>query len=308
MTLETMIRQAAEQMTQAGLHFGHGTDNALDEACWLASAALGMPPDFDSSEFTRVLDPSQCQAVEALLAQRIETRKPLAYLLGRAWLAGLEFEVTADVLVPRSPLAELIVGGFEPWLSPDQLTQAVDVGTGSGCLAVALACHWPQVRVDAVDISQPALELARRNAARHGVDDRVSVQRSDLLADLAGKRYDLILANPPYVPSTSMEQLPDEFRHEPALGLEAGEDGLDLVRQLLIQAPDHLTEHGILICEVGEAAEALDRLLGDDVDLVWLEFAHGGDGVFLLDRTSCGKAAGLLAGSLECYPNDKEDS
>ena len=127
MTLETMIRQAAEQMTQAGLHFGHGTDNALDEACWLASAALGMPPDFDSSEFTRVLDPSQCQAVEALLAQRIETRKPLAYLLGRAWLAGLEFEVTPDVLVPRSPLAELIVGGFEPWLSPDQLTQAVDV-------------------------------------------------------------------------------------------------------------------------------------------------------------------------------------
>ncbi len=296
MTLEDMIRQAAERMTQAGLHFGHGTDNAIDEACWLVSAALGMPPDFDSTEFSRILDDAQCQAVEALLRRRIETRMPLAYLLGRAWLAGLEFEVNSTVLVPRSPLAELIVEGFEPWLTRDQLKQAVDVGTGSGCLAVTLACYWPGVLVDAVDISQPALDLARRNAARHGVADRVCVHRSNLLTRLEGRRYDLVLANPPYVPSASMATLPDEFRHEPRLGLEAGPDGLDLVRRLLIQTPRHLTEQGILICEVGEAAPALDHLLSGEVDLVWLEFAHGGDGVFLLDRAACAKAAEVVAG------------
>jgi ribosomal protein L3 glutamine methyltransferase len=293
-TLEQTIRAAADRMTAAGLYFGHGTDNAIDEACWLASAALGMEPDFDPAEFARELLPAEAQEIERLLAKRIETRKPLAYLLGEAWLAGLKFEVSESVLVPRSPLAELILDGFEPWLPPERLKRAVDVGTGSGCLAVALAHYWPQLSVDAIDISEDALALARRNAEAHQVADRVQCIRSDLLDGVPGQRYDLILANPPYVPTASMADLPSEFRHEPELGLEAGKDGLDLVRRLLKSAPDHLTEHGILICEVGEAAEALENLLGPHLDLVWLEFAHGGDGVFLLEAEACRKAAEVV--------------
>lgn len=294
MTLEDYIRLAARRMDAAGLFFGHGTDNAIDEACWLASAALGLPPDFGADVFERPLSAEDQASIERLLVQRIETRQPLAYLLGRAWLAGLEFEVNADVLVPRSPIAELILDGFEPWLSREQLQRAVDVGTGSGCLAIALASHWPGVEVDAVDISEAALALARRNVSRHALDGRVHCHQSDLLSGLSGPPYDLILANPPYVPTASMADLPAEFTHEPRLGLEAGADGLDLVRRLLVQAPMHLSAHGILICEVGEAAEALDALLGDHLDLVWLEFEHGGDGVFLLDKAACVQAARLL--------------
>ena len=294
MTLEQTIRTAADRMEAAGLYFGHGTDNAIDEACWLASAALKMEPDFDPAEFARELSAAEGQEIERLLARRIESRKPLAYLLGEAWLAGLNFEVNEQVLVPRSPLAELILDGFEPWLPPERLKRAVDVGTGSGCLAVALAHYWPQISVDAIDISEDALALARRNAEAHEVADRVQCIQSDLLDGVPGQRYDLILANPPYVPTASMADLPSEFRHEPELGLEAGTDGLDLVRRLLKAAPDHLTEHGILICEVGEAAEALENLLGPHLDLVWLEFAHGGDGVFLLEAEACRKAAEVV--------------
>ncbi|TVQ40623.1 MAG: 50S ribosomal protein L3 N(5)-glutamine methyltransferase [Wenzhouxiangella sp.] len=294
MTLEEFIRDAAEQMAAKGLHFGHGTDNALDEACWLASAALGLPPDFSAEAFAAVLDPDQLGRCRTLLRERIDSRKPLAYLLGEAWLAGLSFEVNESVLVPRSPLAELIVDGFEPWLSAEQLKRAVDVGTGSGCLAVALAVHWPQLSVDALDLCPKAVALARRNAERHAVADRVRCLQSDLLSAVAGERYDLILANPPYVPEASMQDLPAEYRHEPQLGLVAGDDGLDLVRRLLIDAPDHLTEQGILVCEVGEAAEALEVLIGGVCELAWLEFAQGGDGVFLLDHAACRAAATYL--------------
>jgi len=293
-TLEDWVRSAAAAMEQAGLWFGHGTDNAVDEACWLASSVLGWPPDFDAGRFTHELDPLQRTALDRVLEERLRTRRPLAYLLGEAWLAGLSFEVNDQVLVPRSPLAELIVDGFEPWLARGQLRRAVDVGTGSGCLAIALAHHHPDTEVDALDISPPALALARRNVARHRLTDRVSVLESDLLSAVPDRRYDLILSNPPYVPSASMVELPAEFAHEPRLGLEAGADGLDLVRRLLVQAPEHLTEHGILICEVGEAAEALQALLAPQVELIWLEFAHGGDGVFLLDSRACQAAAGLL--------------
>jgi ribosomal protein L3 glutamine methyltransferase len=281
-------------MEQAGLFFGHGTDNALDEACWMASSVLGWPPDFDPALFAQTLDFEQQAALDRVLDARIRTRQPLAYLLGEAWLAGLSFEVTPDVLAPRSPLAELILDGFEPWLPSDRLSRAVDVGTGSGCLAIALAHYHPGVRVDALDISPQALALARRNVARHALETRVEVIESDLLAGVPGQRYDLILSNPPYVPKASMDELPAEFAHEPSLGLEAGEDGLDLVRRLLVQAPDHMTDNGILICEVGEAAEALDDLLRPEVEPIWLEFAHGGDGVFLLEHDACLAAAAKL--------------
>jgi ribosomal protein L3 glutamine methyltransferase len=295
MRLEKIVRQVAERMQAEDLVFGHGTDNAFDEACWLVSAGISLPPDFPEAAFSRELTNDERVRIEALATERVTTRKPLAYLLGEAWLAGLAFEVDETVLVPRSPLAELIVTGFEPWLATERLERAVDVGTGSGCLAIALAHYWPTVAVDALDISPSALGLARRNARRHGVEDRVQCLESDLLDAVRGRRYDLILANPPYVPTASMAKLPAEFRHEPALGLAAGEDGLDLVRRLLVQAPHHLTERGILVCEVGEAAKALERLLGEQVERVWLDFEHGGEGVFLLDSEACRAAAADLA-------------
>ena len=286
-TIEALIRAAAERMESAGLHFGHGTANAVDEACWMASSVFGLPPDFDDSALSRVATAEERQRFEALLDDRIHTRQPLAYLLGQAWFAGLAFTVNENVLVPRSPLAELIMEGFAPWVDPGRLARVVDVGTGSGCLAIATAVYWPEVTVDAVDISPEALLLAQRNAEYHGVADRVEVIQSDLLDALEGRRYDVILANPPYVPTASMAELPAEYRWEPALGLEAGKDGLDLVRRLLDTAADHLEKDGVLIVEVGEAAEALEQLLiSRGIEFTWLEFEHGGDGVALIDRSA----------------------
>jgi len=283
--LKTLIHQAAARMDAAGLHFGHGTDNALDEACWMASSVFGLPPDFDDWMLSRTATDEERQRFEALLADRIQTRQPLAYLLGQAWFAGLAFTVNEDVLVPRSPLAELILEGFAPWIEPRRLRRVLDVGTGSGCLAIATAVYWPGVTVDAVDISPPALTLARKNAVRHGVSERVEIIESDLLDCLPDRRYDVILANPPYVPTASMAKLPPEYRWEPALGLEAGEDGLDLVRRLLDTAPGDLEDDGVLIVEVGEAAEALEDLLFErGIEFTWLEFAHGGDGVALIEQ------------------------
>ncbi|QOC23426.1 50S ribosomal protein L3 N(5)-glutamine methyltransferase [Wenzhouxiangella sp. AB-CW3] len=286
MKLIDHIHQHVAEMEAAGLHFGHGTDNAFDEACWMASATLGLAPDFDESVFQRELASAEENRLRDLVAERIATRKPLAYLLGEAWFCGMAFEVNEDVLVPRSPLAELIVEGFAPWMEPGRLRRVVDVGTGSGCLAIAVAKRWPEATVDAVDISPEALKLARRNAERHDVSERVDCIESDLLEGLGERRYDVILANPPYVPTASMADLPEEYRHEPVLGLEAGDDGLDLVRHLLDQASDHLEPGGILVCEVGEAAEAADRLLAErKIEATWLDFEHGGEGVFLVSPT-----------------------
>jgi len=283
--LKTLIHQAAARMDAAGVFFGHGTDNALDEACWMASSVFGLPPDFDESALSKVVTEEERQRFETLLADRIHTRRPLAYLLGQAWFAGLAFTVNETVLVPRSPLAELIVEGFAPWVEPGRLRRVLDVGTGSGCLAIATAVYWPEVKVDAVDISPDALALAQRNAEYHGVADRVEVIQSDLLDALEGRRYDVILANPPYVPTASMAELPEEYRWEPALGLEAGKDGLDLVRRLIDTAAEHLEHDGVMIVEVGEAAEALEELLLErEIEFTWLEFEHGGDGVALIDR------------------------
>jgi len=283
-SIESLIRQAAARMESAGLHFGHGTDNALDEACWAASHAFGLPPNFGKADLAGEYSDQQRTRFEALIEQRIATRKPLAYLIGEAWFAGLAFEVNEHVLVPRSPLAELIVEGFAPWKEPERVRHVLDVGTGSGCIGIATAVYWPGVKVDAVDISPEALALARNNAERHGVAGRVAVIESDLLDALVGQRYDVILANPPYVPTASMAELPEEYRWEPALGLEAGEDGLDLVRRLLDDAAAHLEPDGILIVEVGEAAEALEHLLDERrIEFTWLEFAHGGEGVALIE-------------------------
>jgi len=290
-TLLQWARQAAEAMERADLFFGHGTATAYDEACWMLSHMMALPPDFDDAMLAGVLEPAQAERLDRLLGRRIETRKPLAYLIGEAWFAGLRFHVDESTLVPRSPLAELIVGGLLPWLDLGRPLRVLEVGTGSGCIAAALAWHWPELRVDATDISPAALAVARDNVAGLGLGDRVQVIESDVYAGLgsadeAAPRYDLIVSNPPYVPELSMASLPEEYRHEPALALGAGSDGLDIVRRLLTGAPEHLSPSGFLLLEVGEAQPATETLLGD-APSIWLEFEHGGEGVVLLDRAAC---------------------
>jgi len=286
-SLSVVIDRTREALAGADLYYGHGTDNPHDEACWLVSATLGLPPDF-SDQTDRPVSAEEQAQIEALVAERISTRKPLAYLLGEAWFAGLRFEVDESVLVPRSPLAELIVEGFSPWLEEGHWSRAVEIGTGSGCIAAALAWYHPHCQVDALDISPAALAVAQRNIEALGVAQRVRLVESDLWAAVPDQRYDLIIANPPYVPEDSMMGLPTEYLAEPRLGLVAGADGLKLVKPLLLQAFDHLNPGGIVVLEVGEAADALEEWLHQfGVSPVWLEFAYGGDGVCVLDNVAC---------------------
>lgn len=281
-TLEAWISQSAERMAQAGLFFGHGTDNPTDEAFWMAIHSLGLNPGVDDAVLSQVLTESDVYRLNTLVEQRIETKKPLAYLLGEAWLGGLKFTVNEHVLVPRSPLAEVIEQGFEPWVCIDTIERVLDVGTGCGCLACLSAYLWPHLKVDAIDVDPEALTLAQLNAQALGLSERVSVVESNLFANLEGRRWDVILANPPYVPEASMRDLPAEYGHEPSLGLVAGPEGLDVVVPLVCEAADHLTDQGVLICEVGEADEAFDQwALAHGLEIVWLEFEHGGEGVFV---------------------------
>jgi len=290
-TVLDWVDQAAERMQRAGLFFGHGTATAFDEACWMISHSLHLAPDFDDDMMRVQLKALEFEALERLLQQRIETRKPLAYLIGEAWFAGLRFQVDENTLVPRSPLAELIVQGLSPWLALDRVLRVLDVGTGSGCIAAAFAKHWPTLQVDATDISAAALERAADNLRQLGLTERVRLIESDVYSALEDDtdqsgRYDLIVSNPPYVPNASMDELPAEYLHEPDMALRAGDDGLDIVRRLLKGAPEHLTPNGFLLLEVGEAAPQTQALLGD-VASIWLEFEHGGEGVVLLDRAAC---------------------
>jgi len=290
-TILGWAEQAAERMERADLFFGHGTATAFDEACWMVSHLLDLAPDFDAEMMRVKLQAGEVESLESLLKTRIETRKPLAYLIGEAWFAGLRFKVDENTLVPRSPLAELIVRGLSPWLELDRPLRVLDVGTGSGCIAAAFAWHWPALQVVATDISTAALELAADNLRRLGLAERVRLVESDVYATLEEapgqpRRYDLVVSNPPYVPDASMEDLPAEYLHEPDMALRAGDDGLDIVRRLLMGAPEHLTPGGFLLLEVGEAAPQTEDLLGD-VASIWLDFEHGGDGVALLDRAAC---------------------
>ena len=282
-TPQHLIDWALEQFEASDLYYGHGTDNAYDEAVFMVLRSLDIPFDVADNLLNHPLDASAIDKVVALINERINTRKPAAYLLNEAWFAGLPFFVNEHVLVPRSPFAELIAEQFSPWCDADNVKAILDIGTGSGCIAIASALAFPDAKVDAVDISADALAVARRNIERHELQQRVTLFQSDLFDEIKDRQYDLIIANPPYVDDEEMAALPAEYQHEPLLGLHAGPDGLDIVKRILESAADHLTERGVIAVEVGNSQHALSEQY-PDVPFLWLEFEHGGEGVFLFTR------------------------
>ena len=251
MKLLQLVQQAAVRLQAAGVHFGHGTTNADDEAAWLVLWRLGLPLDALDEEADREVTPDEEASVDALIDERIRSRRPAAYLTGEAWLQGVPFFVDERVIVPRSLIAEpLAEGSFDAWLGP-QTQRVLDLCTGNGSLAVLTALAWPEVTVDAAELSTDALAVAARNVARHGLQHRITLHQGDGLAAVAGRRYDLVLCNPPYVNSASMAVLPAEYRAEPELALAGGADGMDFIHRLLTALPAHLNEGGVLVLEIG---------------------------------------------------------
>lgn len=282
-TVEQFIRAGASLLDAAGLVFGHGTDNAVDDAAELVFFAAGLRHEEARTLYACKLTEPQRAAVRQLLARRIHERIPTAYLTHRMWFAGHEFHVDERVLVPRSPIAELVETGFEPWIDAGRIKRLVDIGAGSGCIAIASALALPEAMVDAADVSAAALAVTRINIEKHGVAARVRGVLSDVYAGLGDARYDVIVSNPPYVSIAEMTALPEEYLREPDLGLRAGDDGLDVVRRLLAGAGEHLNPGGILVVEVGDSEEALVAAC-PGVPFTWLEFERGGGGVFLLNE------------------------
>ena len=281
-TIIDFIRFGASRFSAAGLSFGHSYDNALDEATQLVLHALHLPHDLSPVYGQAKLVANEKQEVLALLQRRVDERIPACYLTGEAWFAGLSFKSDPRALVPRSPIAELIESGFEPWLGGRTVERMLDLCTGSGCIAIAAAHYHPDWQVDAVDLSPDALALARENVQRLETSN-VRVLQSDMFSGLDGQVYDLIVSNPPYVTHAETDALPAEYSHEPEMGLRAGEDGLDLVLEILRDAPDHLSPHGLLVCEVGESEQHLIKLL-PELPFAWVEFKVGQMGIFVLER------------------------
>jgi len=282
-TIIDWIRYGASRFAGAGLTFGHSYDNALDEATHLVLHTLHLPHDLSPAYGSARLTAAEKKAVLKLIERRVKEHKPVAYLTGEAWFAGLKFKSDERALVPRSPIAEMILNGFSPWLDNVEVHRALDLCTGSGCIGIAMAAHNPGWHVDLVDVSDKALSLAKENIAFQNVEDRVRAVKSDLFARLKGEVYDLIVSNPPYVTEDEFAALPPEYDHEPALGLKAGHDGLDFALRILDEAPAHLSKGGMLIVEVGESERALSELL-PKLPLNWIEFEVGQMGVFAIAR------------------------
>ena len=280
-TLQTLVDTIAEQFGKSDIYYGHGTDNAYDEAVYLVFAYLDIPFDVSQDEYQRKISQSETDKILELSRRRIKERIPVAYLVNRAWFAGLAFYVDERVLIPRSPIAELIEDQFLPWSHGLDVNSILDIGTGSGCIAIACAMAFPDAIVDAIDISKDALVVAEINVEHYKLGDSVRLHHSDLFEQLQVRPYDLIIANPPYVNSSEMDSLPAEYRHEPGLGLHAGKEGLDFIDRILCDAGSYLSENGILIVEVGNTREAVERAF-PNMQFTWLEFERGGEGVFLL--------------------------
>ena len=281
-TVAEMLEHGQALFEQTGVYFGHGTDNAWDEAVYLLSFVLGLAPDVDRAVLEKELSPQQQAAILALYQRRIHERIPAAYLTGRAWFCGLPFTVDERVIIPRSPIAELIMAGFEPWCTSEP-SRVLDLCTGSGCIGIACAYAFEAAEVVLSDISPEALQVTEANIKQHKLGYRVSAVESDLFEQMPGEQFQLIVSNPPYVDADDFASMPDEYQHEPEIALASGNDGLDFTRRLLREAADHLTEEGVLVVEVGNSWVALERDF-PRVPFLWLEFSEGDNGVFLLTR------------------------
>ncbi len=284
--LDDFVRAGALWFDEAALSYGHGTDNAWDEAAQLVLWALGLSVAKQDHDLRYRLTDDEKRVVWSLLRRRVQERKPAAYLIHEAWFAGLRFYVDERVLIPRSPLAELIAARLTPWVDPEGIRSVLDLCTGSGCIGIACAHVFPQAHIDLADISGDALEVAEVNITHHGLEGRVQTIQSDLFDRLPGRKYDVIICNPPYVDAQAMAVLPDEYRYEPELGLAAGSEGLDLAVRILYRARTHLHAQGVLIMELGDSAFTLAEKY-PKVPFLWLEFEQGGHGVLLLTAGQC---------------------
>ncbi len=280
-TITDFLRFGYSQANAADLYYGHGTDNAWDDMRSLILGSLHLPHGVDASLFESRLTSDEKKLIADRLYQRIVERMPVPYLINEAWFCDLPFYVDERVLIPRSPIAELIQQQFAPWVNPDEVNYVLDLCTGSACIAIACAYAFPDAQVDAVDLSEDALEVAAMNCAQLGVEDQVHLIHSDCWAEVPLIRYDLIVSNPPYVGADEMESLPDEYRHEPAMALETHNNGLALVDEILAHAHEYLSDNGILVVEVGNSDDALCAAY-PDLPFIWLDFERGGHGVFLL--------------------------
>jgi ribosomal protein L3 glutamine methyltransferase len=283
-TVSDLLRFAVSRFNQANLFFGHGTTNAYDEAAYLILHTLHLPLDRLEPFLDARLLQEEVDAVVEILRRRIEERLPAPYLTHEAWLGDLRFYVDERVIVPRSFIAELLREQLQPWVEdPEAITSGLDMCTGSGCLAILMALTFPNALIDAVDLSTDALDVARRNVADYGLEDQLSLIQSDLFTALEGRRYDLIVSNPPYVNAPSMQTLPEEYRREPVGALASGEDGLEHVRTILREAPKHLNKGGLLVVEIGHNRDALEEAF-PELPFTWLETSAGDEHVFLLTR------------------------
>lgn len=282
-TVKDCIRWIVSACHEFDVALGHGYDDTWDEAVMLVLHAIHLPWDVDTRVQDTRLTAREKRNIVSLVQRRIVDRVPTAYLIGRAWFAGLPFDVDERVLIPRSPIGELIEKHFEPWVKPESVESILDLCTGSACIGIACANYFPDAMVDCVDLSEAALDVAERNLQAHGMEGRVNLIYSDLFEALEGRTYDIIVSNPPYVDAQDMASLPREYLHEPAMALVAGEDGLDLVRRMLPELSRHLNPGGIAVIEVGNSMEALERAY-PHVPFTWLEFTRGDGGVFLLTK------------------------